>query len=125
MKLFNQKTIVSCEITDEHVSERYYIRPERIVTKYFGLVAEQQDRAVVDRSYILYDSPKFQSPREFSESNSDRYDIVGDVIWCKAEVRLQFVDGQYAKYYFSKFKDALDWAKTLDTEVPITKWLQR
>jgi hypothetical protein len=125
MKLFNQKTIVSCEITEEHVSERYYIRREQIVTKYFGLVAEHLDRAVIDRHYIMYGSTKVQSPREFSQSNSDRYDIVGDAIWCKAEVRLQFVDGQYAKYYFSKFKDALDWAKTLNTEVPITNWLQR
>jgi hypothetical protein len=124
MKLLNLDMIVSCEITREHISDRYYIRKEQVVTKYFGLVVKHLARAVGDRSYIRFDVPKFTTPLEFTEKNNDRYEIVGDQVICKAEVRLQFVDGQSAKYYFSKYEDAVKWAKSLDTSTPFAEWLQ-
>jgi len=125
IKVFNPAHVVSCEITKEHVSSRFYIRPERIVTKYFGLVGEEQDRMVGDNDYWSFDTKEFTYPWDFLTDNSDRYAIVGDEVMCKAEVRFQFVDGQFAKYYFSTFKDAIDWVKTVKGLTNIDSWIQR
>jgi hypothetical protein len=124
MKLYNLDKLVSCEITKEHKSTRFYVRPSQQSTQYFGLVIKLEPLAVGDRKYRLFNVSEFSTPVEFVEKNGDRYDIVDETVWCKAEVRLQFEDGQAQKYYFSKYEDAITWTKSLPTRQPISDWLQ-
>jgi hypothetical protein len=125
MKFFNPAQIVSCEITKEHVSSRFYVRPEREVRKFFGIVVELQDRMIGDHDYWNHETKEFTYHWDFLKTNSDRYEIVGDEVMCKAEVRLQFIDGQFAKYYFSTVKDAIDWAKKTPGLTDLDSWIQR
>jgi hypothetical protein len=125
IKFLNPAHVVSCEITKEHVSERFYIRPERNVTKWFGLALELQERMVGDHRHWDHDAKEFTYHWDFLKENSDRYYIVGDTVMCKAEVRLQFVDGQFAKYYFSTFKEAVDWVKSVNGLTKLDSWIQR
>ncbi len=120
----NPDMIVSFEIHKEHASERFSIRPERIVSKFFGLVAAHQDRAVMDRDYWEKGTTEYQYPWEFLKEHSDRYEIVGNEIICKAEVKIMFVDGQTAKFYFKTFADAITWVKSLPLINKLDNWIQ-
>lgn len=120
----NPDMIVSFEIHKEHKSERYKIRPEGIVPKFFGIVAEHQERMVVDTNYWAADTKEFQYPWDFLKANSDRYEIIDDIVMCKAEVKICFVDGQTAKFYFNDFAAAVAWTKALSLNKKLETWLQ-
>ena len=120
----NPDMIVSFEIHKEHISDRYRIQPEHIVKRFFGLVAVHQDRVVVDQNYWAADTQRLQYPWDFLKENSDRYDIVGDEIFCKAEVKITFIDGQTAKFYFKNFAAAAEWVKSLPIMNKLENWIQ-
>ncbi len=116
--------IVSFEIYKEHTSDRYRIRPERIIKRFFGLVEVHQDRVVVDQDYWATGKPERQYPWDFLKENSDRYDIVGDEVLCKAEVKITFIDGQTAKFYFKNFAVAAEWVRSLPIINKLENWIQ-
>jgi hypothetical protein len=120
----NPALIVSFEIHKEHKSERYSIRPERIVKKFFGLVAVHQDRVIVDRHCLLAGTNQLQYPWDFLKENSDRYEIVDDSVICKTEVKLTFVDGQTAKFYFTDYASAISWVRSLPLANELDTWIQ-
>lgn len=116
--------IVSFEIHKEHTSDRYSIRPEQIITRFFGLVAIHQDRVVIDNSYRTAGTTNHQNLWEFLKKNSDRYEINGDLVICKTEVKLTFVDGQTAKFYFTNYASAILWVKSLPLVAELDTWIQ-
>jgi hypothetical protein len=120
----NPKMIVSFEIHKEHTSERYSIRPEQIATRFFGLFAIHQDRVIVDNKYQSAGTVKYQHPWEFLKQNSDRYEISDDLVICKTEVKLTFVDGQTAKFYFIDYESAILWVKSLPLANKLDTWIQ-